>query len=152
MESLFPEPDAADPYGMSYRPMLSKYGDFLEEIAGTGNVIIEARGGREDKVLLNVHNVALERGIEQRTGQFFRTILNPSELQIRKKSENISGMQLADLLCHPIKDWLLDQIGFHGDHGRFHQLLIDSIAPCLSRHQVSGLDESRYLLHPKRSE
>ncbi len=150
MKTVLQENDKRDPYGMSYRPILAKYGEFLEQCGATGNVTIESRGRKADKVLAEVHTIALEKGIQDRTGQFFKNVLSPASLLLRAKSDNISGIQLADLLCYPMKAWLLEQIGVHGPHGRFHGLLMDKMKPCLSSHQMDGFSEYCYVLYPRR--
>jgi hypothetical protein len=44
-----------------------------------------------------------ERGVWMTRSEVFQSALTSSELKLKPKSANISGLQLADLLGHPVK-------------------------------------------------
>ncbi|HBL33126.1 MAG TPA: DUF3800 domain-containing protein [Porphyromonadaceae bacterium] len=71
------------------------------------NVIAEKRGKKEDGNLLNYYNELLDRGTyfvnKNRIKKYFKTF------QFKKKSEDITGLQIADLSAYPITRHVLDK-------------------------------------------
>lgn len=43
--------------------------------------------------------------------EVFQSALTSKELKLKPKSANIAGLQLADLLGHPVKQWTLRHFG-----------------------------------------
>lgn len=67
----------------------------------------ESRGGREDSLLKDSYTRVYERGIWMNRREFFQQALTSQELKVKPKSANIAGLQLADLLAHPIRQAIL---------------------------------------------
>lgn len=140
----------ADCYGHAYRQLLSAYSDLLDFEAVKGCIIMEARGGKQDAVLRQIHEAVLKKGIGERTGLFFRERLFPAKLDLRAKVGNVSGLQLADILCHSMKCWILrERSVWPKSLGRFTELLIAVFGPLLSNHQVTHRPNYGYVLCPK---
>ena len=65
------------------------------------DVIIEARGKREDQILAQRYNELLYKGSSQVLSTRFISKYN-QEILFKKKSENDIGLQIADLCAYPI--------------------------------------------------
>ncbi len=68
--------------------------------------IAERRGTKEDKSLLDYYNELLDRGTyfvsKKRIKDYFKTF------QFKKKSDDIIGLQISDLVAYPITRYVLD--------------------------------------------
>lgn len=73
---------------------------------GTIEAIVEKRGKREDKNLMNYYEQLLEKGTYWITPQRMRNRM--SRLDFRWKSEDVAGLQIADLIAYPITRHILD--------------------------------------------
>jgi len=71
------------------------------------SIIIEKRGKKEDNELKDYFNKILQRG----TGYVdtLRLNLHRLEMGFKDKKEDISGLQLADLLAYPIARYFIDK-------------------------------------------
>ncbi len=61
--------------------------------------------------------------------------LTSSELKLKPKSANIAGLQLADMLGHPVKQWALKRVGH----------AVDDLAPFAQR--LMGVIEGKFNRH-----
>jgi hypothetical protein len=60
--------------------------------------------------------------------------LTSSELKVKPKVANIAGLQLADVLAHPVKQHCLVERGFIPDPGdNFGKQLVAAIMPKFNR-------------------
>ncbi len=107
MRSAFGE-SAAHPYHIGLGFLLQRYAGYLNHINRIGDVMAEARGGKEDRLLQESYTRVYEHGIWGVTsGTYFQSSLSSRQLKYQQKKANISGLQLADLLGHPAKMWVL---------------------------------------------
>ena len=76
-----------------------------------------------------------ERGVWMTKAQAFQSALTSRELKLKPKGANIAGLQLADLLGHPVKQWVLKYYG-HTDIelAPFAQRLMSVVETKLNRH------------------
>jgi hypothetical protein len=102
---------AAHPYHLGLGFMLQRYAGYLNHINRTGDVMAESRGGAEDRLLKESYERVYEHGVWMTPVHTFRAALTSSQLKLKNKSANISGLQLADLLGHPVKQWVLQRNG-----------------------------------------
>ncbi len=103
---------ASHPYHLGLGFLLQRYAGYLNHINRVGDVMAEARGGKEDKLLRDSYQRVYEHGIWGITSSdYFQTALTSQELKIKSKTANIAGLQLADLLGHPAKMWALKKEG-----------------------------------------
>ncbi|MFC1986516.1 DUF3800 domain-containing protein [Chloroflexota bacterium] len=94
--------DAAEhPYHLCLTALLERYRGHLKSIGGKGDVLAESRGAPEDLSLEKVYKGIWEQGTFYIAGKEFRKVLTTKELKVKKKKDNIAGLQLADLLAHP---------------------------------------------------
>ncbi len=98
---------AFHPYHYCLGAMLERYCGFLHFNNAKGDVLAESRGGSEDKQLKEAYFNIYESGTQFRRPPFFQNVLTSKEIKIKQKQANIAGLQLADLLAHPLKQEIL---------------------------------------------
>ena len=67
----------------------------------------ESRGGKEDRRLKDSFERLWINGTEYVEQDQFQRRLTSRQLKVKTKSNNISGLQLADLLAHPSRNEIL---------------------------------------------
>ena len=99
-----------DVYGQSLSFMIERTIFYLDSLDDTDielTTIIEKRGKKEDSSLLAYYNALIDRGTywvsSKRIKSYFK------EFQMRAKSEDIVGLQIADLVAYPITRYVLDE-------------------------------------------
>ena len=101
-----------DVYGLSLSFIMERVVFYLDSV-GKDNIelrtVIERRGKKEDKSLLNYYNQLLDRGTYWVNGERMRKYFK--RLDMRWKSENIVGLQVADLVAYPITRHVLNPNG-----------------------------------------
>ena len=101
-----------DVYGLSLSYIMERVVFYLDSV-GKNNIelrtVIERRGKKEDKSLLNYYNQLLDRGTYWVNGDRMRRYFK--RLDMRWKSENIIGLQVADLVAYPITRHVLNPDG-----------------------------------------
>lgn len=101
-----------DVYGLSLSYIMERVVFYLDS-AGKDNIelrtVIERRGKKEDKSLLNYYNQLLDRGTYWVNGERMRRYFK--RFDMRWKSENIVGLQVADLVAYPITRHVLNPDG-----------------------------------------
>lgn len=96
------------PYSLTLTFIMERFRHFLCSLRKTGYVIVESRGKKENQSLLADFNSILTRGTAFLTpGQFTPYIKG---LSFYNKSQNISGLQLADLCAYPLGRKVLDPL------------------------------------------
>ena len=90
------------PYHYCLAALLERYAYFLNNVGARGDVVAEARGRREDTSLKQAYLTVYESGTQTTGGEIFQRALTTRELKCRRKERNIPGLQLADLLAHPL--------------------------------------------------
>lgn len=96
-----------DPYHYCMAVMLERYVYFLNRRDARGDSMAESRGGREDKRLKASYARLWEQGTEHVEPVQFQQALTSKQLKVKPKSNNISGLQLADLVAHPSRNEIL---------------------------------------------
>ena len=101
-----------DVYGLSLSYIMERVVFYLDSV-GKDNIelrtVIERRGKKEDKSLLNYYNQLLDRGTYWVNGDRMRRYFK--RFDMRWKSENIVGLQVADLVAYPITRHVLNPNG-----------------------------------------
>ncbi len=99
---------AYHPYHYCLTALLERYCGFLNFYNAQGDVLAESRGGTEDRQLKRAYQRLYREGTwSSRKPKFFQRALTSSEIKVKPKSANISGLQLADLLAYPSKQEIL---------------------------------------------
>jgi hypothetical protein len=98
---------ASHPYHLAMGFMLQRYCGYLNHINRVGDVMAESRGGREDRLLKDSYSRVYDRGVWMDKSEYFQHSLTSKELKVKPKVSNVAGLQLADLLGHPVKQEVL---------------------------------------------
>jgi len=98
---------AYNPYHYCLVAMLERYCGFLHFHNAKGDVLAESRGSTEDKQLKEAYRSIYNSGTLFRLPEFFQEVLTSKEIKLKNKSANIAGLQIADLLAHPLKQEIL---------------------------------------------
>jgi hypothetical protein len=90
------------PYHYCLEVVLERYVLWLHENQAIGDVMIEARGGNEDRTLKESFTKLYEskKAWHVPQGDFSR-FLTSRELKVKQKRDNIAGLQLTDLIAQP---------------------------------------------------
>jgi len=96
-----------EPYHYCLALLLERYAIFLEQRQAKGDVIAESRGGKEDRKLKDSFSGLWKSGTEYVTPERFQTVLTSKQLKVKPKANNISGLQIADIIAHPSRTEIL---------------------------------------------
>ena len=130
---------ALHPYHYCLTMLLERYCDYLRIRNGTGDVLCESRGGREDMQLKRAYENLFQEGSFSRPSEFFTQVLTSKQLKLRKKAANVAGLQLADLLAHPAKEDVLVEYGRASKSGsEFRERLRQAMRPRYNRRLADG--------------
>jgi hypothetical protein len=143
---------SAHPYHLALGFLLQRYAGYLNHINRVGDVIGESRGGVEDRLLKDSYSRIYERGVWGHTSaQSLQSALTSKELKLKPKSANIAGLQLADLLGHPIKRLVLQRYRRDDELlAPFAQRLVRVVDAKFNRHLYDGRTEGYgYVLYPR---
>ncbi len=142
---------AAHPYHLGLGFLLQRYVGYLNHINRVGDVMAEARGGKEDRLLAESYTRIYERGVWMVRASTFQAALSSRQLKLKDKRANIAGLQLADILAHPLKQWVLGEYGLIvQDTTTFGQQLAEIAQSKLNRHLYDGRTEGYgFVLFPK---
>ncbi len=97
----------AHPYHLAMGFLLQRFAGYLNHVNRRGDVMAESRGGQEDRLLKDSYQRVYDRGAWMVRAPFFQRALTTRELKLKSKSANIAGLQLADLLAHPVRQAIL---------------------------------------------
>lgn len=90
-----------DPYHYCMQCMMERYVMWLDWHKFHGDVFIEARGKEPDRKLRASYERLYNRGTNYVPSGTFQRVLTSKKVQMRPKTANIAGLQLADLIAHP---------------------------------------------------
>ena len=102
----YPIPDLP-PYSYCISALTERYGQWLNEVGGTGDVMTESRGRREDRQLKQDFRRFMTGGTNLPDVQEALRSVTSSQIKLNLKTDNITGLQLADLLAYPLKRGIL---------------------------------------------
>ena len=102
---------AFPPYHYCMKLMLERYCYFLDRFGFVGDVMAEKRGKSEDRSLQEAFSAVYSGGTELHRAKFFQDTLTSKEIKFKDKSHNINGLQLADMLAHPVRLAVLKEYG-----------------------------------------
>jgi hypothetical protein len=89
------------PYHYCQAVLLERYVSSMEKVGKVGDVLAESRGTRPDRELREAYQEIYTQGTEWVGPELFQKCLTSKELKLRRKSDNIAGLQLADLIAYP---------------------------------------------------
>jgi hypothetical protein len=100
-----------DPYHYCLAILIQRYCFYLRNLNAVGDVLAESRGGKEDMRLKKSFSGLFENGTDYVSKEIIQKCLTSKELKVKPKQNNISGLQLADLIAHPSRDEILLENG-----------------------------------------
>lgn len=122
-----------DPYHYCLALLLERFVFFLEQNDSKGDGMAESRGGKEDTRLKDSFLRLWEKGTDYVSPERFYDVLTSKQLKVKPKSNNISGLQLADIIAHPSRNEILKE----------NKLLEKEIAP-FARRVIKILQKKYY--------
>ncbi len=127
------------PYHYCLAALLDRYSGWLNYRNAVGDVMAEARGVQEDRQLEQAYLRVYASGTLMFNYEHYQRALTSKDLKLRMKSENIAGLQLADILAHPVKSWLLAEKGhIQWSATPFADRLLSLVRPKLNCHASRG--------------
>jgi len=90
-----------DPYHYCMMVLLERHVRRLQAAGCRGDVMAESRGGKEDRRLKASFERLVAQGTEYVSAEQLSASLTSGQLKVKPKSNNIAGLQLADLIAHP---------------------------------------------------
>ena len=96
-----------DPYHYCMAVLLERFVFFLKRMNSQGDVMAESRGGKADMRLKDSFARLWEKGTDYVAPEQFKEALTSKQLKVKPKINNISGLQLADLIAHPSRNEIL---------------------------------------------
>lgn len=117
------------PYHYCLQVMLERYVFWLAEHSAEGDVMGESRG-KEDLALKKEYRAIWQDGTMQKPDPaLFQKRLTTKEIKIKPKSNNIPGLQIADLLAYPLKEKILHEKGIRSNFsGTFNETVYKAVA------------------------
>lgn len=129
----------AHPYHLALGFLLQRYCGLLNHINRRGDVMAESRGGKEDRTLKASYEWVYQRGAWQQRSEFFQRALTSKELKLKSKPANIAGLQLADLLAHPVRQMILHELRLDTrELSEFERRLSAAVTRKFNRHLYDG--------------
>jgi hypothetical protein len=105
------------PYHYCLAAMLDRYSGWLNYKNAVGDVMAESRGKEEDLQLKQAYRRVYESGTLMFGHEHHQRALTSKDIKIQPKVANIAGLQLADILAHPVKQACLVEKGWVPDPG-----------------------------------
>ena len=120
-------------YHYCLRALLERYCGYLNHISSCGDVLLEKRGKEEDKLLVRAYNNFFDGGSRYIKPIDVQRALTSRKPILRGKWANITGLQIADVLAHPIKQQILTENNSDGKIGNFANKILIAIDPKFNR-------------------
>lgn len=98
-----------DPYHYCLAVLLERFVLWLRRKDARGDVLAESRGGGEDRRLKSSFEGLYGAGTQFVDAAAFQACLTSSQLKVKPKNNNIAGLQLADMIAHPVYRGMLRQ-------------------------------------------
>jgi len=118
---------------------MERYCGWLNLVSRTGDVLAESRGKKEDRLLQDAYRQVYTHGIWRRKAAHFQTPLTTRNIKIKPKSDNIPGLQLADLLANPIRQSIREEHGhLSGPLSNFARQILDVADSKFNRRTQTG--------------
>lgn len=138
------------PYHLALGFLLQRYCFLLNHCNRQGDVLAESRGGREDRLLKNAYDHIYTHGDMHNRASFYQRALTSRHVMLKPKPANIAGLQLADVIAHPLKQAFLANKGkIPTPGGVFGQCVAETAYPKYRRSATDELDGYGRVLFPK---
>lgn len=95
------------PYHYAMSVMAEKYARLLQRLDANGDVMPESRGGRKDAALQSAFDEVRRSGTYFARPELFARRMPASQLKFRRKSDDITGLQICESVAKPAQDYAL---------------------------------------------
>lgn len=136
LKGQYPQP--FHPYHLALGFLLERYCGWLNHLNRAGDLTAESRGRAEDIRLRNAYQHIWVHGDRYHNADFFQRALTSREAKLDKKSANIAGLQLSDLLAHVVRDDILKGHGHLESTAAFDTRMIAAVEGKYNRHLYDG--------------
>ena len=127
------------PYHYCLAALLDRYSGYLNFKNALGDVMAESRGREEDRQLEDAYHRVYESGTLMFPREHHQRALSSRHIKIKRKEANIPGLQLADILAHPVKQsMLMERAAMVGSQSPFGARLLQTVARKLTRNVRTG--------------
>jgi hypothetical protein len=126
------------PYHYCLSALLERYAGWLEHVGAEGDVMAEARGKVEDRLLSEAFEATLTRGTRFHSAERFQQVLTSTKIKFKTKRDNIAGLQLADLLVYPFKREMILERREETLPCDFSARVLDAARERINRHRSRG--------------
>ena len=114
---------------------VERYYFFLRSENSTGDVMVEQMGKKKDQAIKKRYRHILENGFQQHRANALQSRLTSVEIKIKPKSDNIAGLQIADLLAAVSFQWMWSHYG-------------NGVGPAGMSAQVAEIIRGKYYARP----
>jgi hypothetical protein len=101
--------DPADPYDLAFSFVIERFVKFLSAKGGVGYFSAESRDPKSNRDLLEVYDWYLNSGSSNCSKELFKAHI--TKIEFVRKSENINGHQIADLVAYPTGRFCSNRVG-----------------------------------------
>jgi uncharacterized protein DUF3800 len=126
------------PYHYCLAALLERYAGWLEHIGAKGDVMAEARGRTEDRLLEEAFANTFTQGTRLHSAERFQRVLTSNKVKFKTKRDNIAGLQLADLLAYPLRREMILERRVESIPNDFSARLVEAARVRLNRHSSKG--------------
>lgn len=98
---------AYHPYHYCLAVLMERYSGFLNYYNAVGDIMVESRGGTEDRTLKRIYEYLHANGTRYTDTETLKKALTSRKLKLKPKEANILGLQIADLLAYDAKQQIL---------------------------------------------
>ena len=147
---------AQDPYALALEYLMQRYQYWMQDYRkthpfGYGDILAEARGGKEDMITKNTyHEIYLGHGFNplKNASQYYSS----SQIKLKKKVDNIAGLQFADLLSHPARRYILAKKGLAAGikTSSYEQKIVEILVRNKFRRKTGIIEGSGIVFHPNK--
>jgi hypothetical protein len=146
---------AHDPYALAIEYLMQRYQYWLQDYckknhACTGDILAESRGGREDMLTKNTYK-AIYRGQGYHPLLDASKYFSSSEIKLKKKSENIAGLQFVDIISHPARRFILssNDLAPNIKQSSYEQAIVEILTDSKFRRKNGNINGHGAVLYPK---
>jgi hypothetical protein len=130
---------AMHPYHYCLNVLLERYVKFLSSKDAVGDVIAEARGGKEDNLLRSEFSRFYENGTSFVESDAVRKRLTSKNLKLKTKEARICGLEFADMLATPMKFLTLKKYSLIPSlSNNFTKKVLETIFPKVRKSPFNG--------------
>ena len=146
---------AQDPYAIALEFLMHRYQYWMQDFSTqnervTGDILAEARGGREDKTTKETYRLIYN-------GQGYNRLANANmfysskEIKLKKKIDNIAGLQFVDLISHPARRYILSKYGLANNlkQTSFEQKVVDILVSKKFRRKNGKIEGAGTVFFPQ---